>query len=95
MAIKNFLHKGLREVFETGRSSKLGQRYKQRAIDLLDLLHASTCARDLAGVSDFHALSGGYKGFYSLHVNGNWTIVFRFEDGDRGDVLDVDFVDYH
>jgi proteic killer suppression protein len=95
MAIRNFSHKGLRELFEKGRSSKIGQRYRQQAIDLLDILNESTGTKDLVGVGDFHALGGDLKGFYSLHVNGNWTIIFRFEKGDNGDVLDVDFVDYH
>ena len=95
MPIKNFSHKGLKELFETGRTGKIGQRYNQRATDLLDLLDGATSARDLVGVCDFHALSGDLEGYYSLHVNGNWTIIFKFENGDRGDVLDLDFVDYH
>ena len=42
--------------------------------------------------SDFHSLKGSLKGFYSVHVNGNWTIIFRLENGD---VFDVDLIDYH
>jgi proteic killer suppression protein len=39
-----------------------------------------------------HALSGNYKGFWSVKVNGNWRIIFRFEDGNA---YDVDYLDYH
>lgn len=39
-----------------------------------------------------HALKGALKGYWSVTVRANWRITFRFEDGD---VLDVDFVDYH
>ncbi len=42
--------------------------------------------------SDFHQLKGQLKGFYSVHVNGNWTIIFGFGDGEA---FDVDLVDYH
>lgn len=42
--------------------------------------------------SDFHSLKGDRKAFYTVHVNGNWTIIFRFE---RGDAYDVNLVDYH
>jgi proteic killer suppression protein len=39
-----------------------------------------------------HALVGDRRGYWSITVSRNWRIVFRFEDGD---VLDVEFVDYH
>ena len=31
-------------------------------------------------------------GFWSVTINGNWRVVFRFENGD---VTDVDYLDYH
>jgi len=43
-------------------------------------------------VSDFHALKGDRAGEYSLHVNGNYCLVFKF---DSGDAYDVGFEDYH
>jgi len=42
--------------------------------------------------SGFHSLKGDKKNFYSVHVNGNWRVVFRFEDMN---VFDVDYLDYH
>lgn len=42
--------------------------------------------------SNFHRLKGNFKEFYSVHVNGNWTIIFKFESGDA---YDVDLIDYH
>ena len=30
-----------------------------------------------------------------MSVSGNRRLTFRFEHGDEGDVLDVDFEDYH
>ena len=42
--------------------------------------------------SNFHPLKGDLKDFYSVHVNGNWTIIFRFENGEANS---VDLIDYH
>ncbi|HVZ36537.1 MAG TPA: type II toxin-antitoxin system RelE/ParE family toxin, partial [Polyangiaceae bacterium] len=39
-----------------------------------------------------HLLGGDRKGFWSVTVNGNWRIVFRFA---AGQPHDVELVDYH
>ena len=39
-----------------------------------------------------HPLVGSLAGHYSVFVNGNWRLTFRFDDGDA--VL-VDYQDYH
>ena len=46
---------------------------------------------DLPGFR-LHRLKGRLAEYWSVTVNGNWRIVFRFRDGQ---VLDVDLVDYH
>ena len=38
------------------------------------------------------ALKGDRKGQWSIRVNGQWRICFRWENGD---VCDVELVDYH
>ena len=38
------------------------------------------------------ALKGRSKGTYSIRINDQWRVVFRFE---RGSALDVAVVDYH
>jgi len=38
------------------------------------------------------ALKGERKGQYSIRINDQWRICFRWEDGD---VFDVEIVDYH
>jgi len=59
----------------------------------LDLLDGAQKAKDMNFPgSDFHLLKGDLKGFFSVHVNGNWTIIFRFE---KGDAHDVNLIDYH
>ena len=39
-----------------------------------------------------HPLKGDLAGFWSVTVNGNWRVIFRFADGHA---TDVDLVDYH
>ena len=38
------------------------------------------------------ALKGGRKGYYSIRINDQWRICFRWIDGDAHD---VEIVDYH
>lgn len=39
-----------------------------------------------------HALKGNLVGHWAITVNGNWRLIFRFENGDA---LLVDYQDYH
>ena len=39
-----------------------------------------------------HTLKGEFKGFWSVTVNGNWRVIFRF---DGQNVRDVQLIDYH
>ena len=92
MAIRNFRHKGLEELFENGHTAKLGKRFHRTVLLILDHLNAIADLKDCFGVRGFHRLKGHRKGDYSMHVTANHRMTFRWEDGD---VLDVDFEDYH
>ena len=39
-----------------------------------------------------HALKGDKAGFWSITVQANWRVIFRF---DAGDAYVVDYLDYH
>jgi proteic killer suppression protein len=95
VAIRSFAHKGLEAFFCEGREGGIGARYRRRVRPILTALHAATCTADLAGSKDFHELSGPRKGTYSMHVNGNWCITFKFDEGTKGDIINVNFEDYH
>lgn len=60
----------------------------------LDYLHAAKRLDDLARVpgNRFEALKGDYEGFYSIRVNDQYRIVFRFVESDA---YDVKMTDYH
>lgn len=93
MAIKKFRHKGLRRFFENEDKSGIQAAHSKRISLILDLLDGALSARDVDfPSSDFHSLKGELKEYYSVHVNGNWTIIFKFENGDA---FDVDLIDYH
>jgi toxin HigB-1 len=95
MSIKAFANKGVEEVFRTGRSRSIGPEFHKRMTLILDAIDGATCARDLRGARGFHALHGARSGTFAMSVSGNRRLTFRFEHGDTGDVLDVDFEDYH
>jgi proteic killer suppression protein len=93
MAIKKIRHKGLKKFFVNGDKSGIQPAYIHKIGLILDLLDGATMSDDMDFPgSNFHRLKGNLKEFYSIHVNGNWTIIFRFEEGDA---FDVDLIDYH
>lgn len=79
--IKSFRHKGLKELFLTGRTAKVGAALQDRCLRRLDALHQANVPEDvnLPGF-DFHALRGKPVR-YTVHVNGPWCITFEFESG--------------
>jgi proteic killer suppression protein len=92
--IRNFLHKGLKRLY-------LEDSAKGLPADAVDKLRAMLTflqdMRDPEKLRAFplwkaHPLSGDRKGVWSLHVNRNWRLTFRIEDGE---ILDVDYEDYH
>jgi proteic killer suppression protein len=46
---------------------------------------------DLPGFR-LHPLRGELAGHWAVSVSGNWRVMFRFENGN---VVDVDYADYH
>lgn len=93
MAIKTFKHKGLKKFFEHGTKAGIQPAQASKIGLILDRLDAATEVKDMNFPgSDFHALHKDLEGFYSVHVNGNWTVIFRFSSGEA---TDVDLVDYH
>ena len=92
--IKTFRHKGLQAFFEAG-SSKAAFIYSKRRSSsrMLARLDLAKSADDMNVPGwRLHLLSGNLDGYFSVWVNGNWRMIFTFEDGDA--VL-VDYQDYH
>lgn len=91
--IKSFSHKGLQLFFETGTKSGIQAHHAGKLRLQLAALHQATRPEDV-NVSSWrlHALKGNLQGHWSVTVNGNWRITFRFEGSD---VILVDYQDYH
>jgi toxin HigB-1 len=64
------------------------------ALRKLDMLHAATSLRDLSSPpgNRLEALKGDLQGFFSIRVNRQWRIVFRWSGTDAHDVR---LTDYH
>ena len=91
--IKSFKHKGLEQFFYSGSKKGIISAHAKKLGKLLDRLNAATELRDLNFPgSNFHSLSGNYKGMYSISVSGNWRLIFSFKEAN---VYDIDYLDYH
>lgn len=90
--IVSFVHKGLEELFEKGRSAKVQAALVSRALRRLDAIDSARTpqALDIPGF-EFHALKGKPRR-YSVHVNGPWCITFEWE-GENA--LRLDLENYH
>ncbi len=91
--IVSFRHKGLEKYYSTGSKSGITPQHEKRLRAILARLDVATSAEDmnLPGLA-LHKLSGSLEGFMSVSVSGNWRVIFRLEEGN---VLDVDYLDYH
>ncbi len=91
--ILTWKHKGLERFAKTGNKSGIIPAHEKRLKIILQRLNAAVTADDMntPGMG-FHLLSGKLKGFYSVSVNGNWRIIFKFTNDNA---LDVNYIDYH
>ena len=91
--IESFQHKGLRLFFESDIQSKLQPHHVEKIRRILYRLDEASTIDDMNVVGwGLHPLTGQYKGFWSVKVNGNWRVIFRFEGGNA---FDIDYLDYH
>lgn len=81
--IRSFKHKGLAIFFKSGSTAGIQPAHAKRLRLILGRLNAALDAKDmdLPGLR-LHELSGNRVGIWSVTVNGNWRVTFRFEDGD-------------
>lgn len=78
--IASFIHKGLKELFEEGKSTKIQKVLTSRIIRRLDAIDAANSLDALRVPGfNFHGLEGVPKR-YSIHVNGPWCITFEWRE---------------
>lgn len=92
--IISFKHKGLERFYRTGNKSGIQASHAKRISNILATLETAVTINDmnLPGWR-LHALQGNLKDHWSVHVNGNWRITFKFNEDGNAEVLD--YQDYH
>ena len=91
--IKSWQHKGLKKFFETGSTAGIQFAHKERLKVILQRLNAAIDATDMNTPGmHFHKLKGKLKEYYSVTVNGNWRVIYKFENQDA---ILVNYIDYH
>lgn len=92
--IRSFADAATERLFASGTSRRLPSDIIKRAMMRLLQLDAATRLEDLRlPVSNrLEALRGDRAGRYSIRINDQWRVCFRFESGDA---RDVEIVDYH
>lgn len=91
--IKSFKHKGLQKYFETGSTKGIQSIHADKLSRILLALNNAKFIEDLNIPSyRLHKLKGDMNNIWSITVQANWRITFKFEDKN---VYIVDYQDYH
>lgn len=91
--IKGFRHKGLEALYHHDISKGVQAAHAPKLRRILGALDVAANPEDLNMPSFcLHPLKGELKGYWSIAVNGNWRVIFRFVGPD---VELVDYLDYH
>ncbi|MBM4121006.1 MAG: type II toxin-antitoxin system RelE/ParE family toxin [Nitrospira sp.] len=92
--IRSFRSKETEKIFSLQRSSKLPQNIQQTALRKLRMLHRSMTLDDLRipPANRLEKLHGDREGQWSIRINDQWRICFRW---DAGDTYEVEIADYH
>jgi len=92
--IKTFRNKDAERIFARQRVKRFSlsiQKLAQRKLDLIDGADIIDDLRTPPG-NRLEKLSGNRKGQYSIRVNDQWRICFRWKSGHA---MDVEIADYH
>jgi proteic killer suppression protein len=96
MKIRSVLHRGLRRFIQRNDASGLAPSVIEKVRNIVSFLQEMEDAQELRAVPSWkaHLLSGDRSGTWSLIVTPNWRITFRV-DQRQGEILDLNFEDYH
>lgn len=91
--IKSFAHKGLELFYRHGRKAGIQPKHAKKLDLILAALDAATTASEmnLPGLV-FHLLKPSANNIYSVRVDENYRVTFRFVEG-NAEI--VDYLDYH
>jgi toxin HigB-1 len=91
--IRSFADAETERLFATGRSRRLPASILKRATMRLTQLDAATSLEDLRmpPSNRLEALRHDRAGQWSIRINEQWRLCFRFESGDAHDAAIVDY----
>ena len=80
--------------FAAGKRVKPFAGFERAALLKLERLEAAMSLKDLLGLpgNRFEALTGDRRGQYSIRINDQWRVCFRWSEGDA---YEVEIADYH
>ena len=92
--IKNFKDDETQKIYQRQRSRKLPSDIQQVALRKLRMINNSISINDLRvpPANRLEKLSGTRAGQWSIRINDQWRVCFRWEGSDA---LDVEITDYH
>ena len=92
--IRSFRSKDTALIWDETYARTIPRNIQGRVLLKLQMLNAASALRDLAIPSSnrLEALKGNRRGQYSIRVNDQWRICFRWLPPDAHD---VELVDYH
>jgi len=92
--IRSFADAETERFYTTGKSRRLPPAIRTRAAMRLTQLNAATGVEDLRlpPSNRLEALKHDRVGQWSIRINDQWRLCFRFE---KGDAFEVEIVDYH
>ena len=92
--IKTFADKQTQQLYLTGKARRVPPEVAKRVARKLEQVNAAVRVEDLEVPpgNRLHLPEGDRQGQYSISVNDQFRLCFRFTDGDA---YDVEFCDYH
>ena len=92
--IKSFLDKESEQFYITGKSKKIPSTIHKVALRKLDYLNSAFCLDDLKipPANRLEKLQGNLKEFYSIRINRQYRVIFKFENENA---YDIKITDYH
>jgi toxin HigB-1 len=96
MKIRKVRHKGLRRFMEGDDASALPPACVERIRNIISYLQEIDDPEEVRAIPGWraHQLTGDRQGCWSLTVNRNWRITYRV-DLEEGEIVDLDYEDYH
>ena len=93
LLIKTFKDKSTYDFYQ-GKIVRQWQAFQRQAERRLHILDGATCLNDLRNLpsNHFESLHGNRAGQFSIRINMQWRICFKWKNNEP---YDIEIVDYH